>query len=60
MYHHISDFLEDWGHESASTLKLFKNLSDESLSKRFILKYEPLILAWHIIHTLHEMPCELV
>ena len=57
MYHHISDFLEDWGHESASTLKLFKNLSDESLSKKVHPKVRTLgFLAWHIIHTLHEMP----
>ncbi|MBL0256527.1 MAG: DinB family protein [Bacteroidetes bacterium] len=57
MYRHISDFLTDWGHESASTIKLLKNLSDESLTKKVHPKVRTLgFLAWHLIHTLHEMP----
>ncbi|HNP47435.1 MAG TPA: DinB family protein [Bacteroidia bacterium] len=57
MYHHISDFLTDWGHESASTVKLFKKLTDESLDKKLHPKVRTLgFLAWHIVHTLQEMP----
>ncbi len=56
MYHHINDFLDDWKYESASTLKIFKCLSDESLTKKFHPDVRTLgFLAWHITHTLQEM-----
>ena len=56
MYRHISDFLTDWGHESASTIKLLKNLSDESLTKKVHPKVRTLgFLAWHLIQTIPEM-----
>ena len=56
MYHHISDFLTDWAYESEITLKLFRNLNDESLSKEVHPNVRSLgILSWHIIHTMQEM-----
>jgi uncharacterized damage-inducible protein DinB len=56
MYHYVNDFLSDWGYESESTLKLFKNLTDESLSKKVHEDVRSLgFLAWHLIHTMEEM-----
>jgi len=56
MYRSINDFLEDWKYESESTLKIFKCLSDESLSKKIHRGVRTLgFLAWHITHTLQEM-----
>ena len=56
MYRHISDFLTDWSYESETTLKLFHNLNDESLSKQVHPNVRSLgFLSWHIIHTMQEM-----
>ena len=56
MYRHIHDFLQDWKLESASTLKLFRKLTDESLTKKIHPDVRTLgFLAWHIIYTMHEM-----
>ena len=56
MYHHINDFLTDWQYESEMTLKLFRNLTDDSLDKRAHLNVRSLgLLSWHIIHTMQEM-----
>ncbi len=56
MYHHIPDFLSDWGYESKSTLSLFKNLTNESLKKEVHPNVRTLgLLSWHIIHTMQEM-----
>lgn len=56
MYHHINDFLNDWEYESESTLRLFKNLTDESLKKQLHPDVRSLgFLSWHIIHTMQEM-----
>lgn len=60
MYRTIEDFLTDWGHESQSTLNLFKNLTDESLSKLVHADVRTLgFLSWHIIHTIQEMPAKM-
>ena len=34
MYYKISDFISDWTYESESTIKVFSNLTDESLGKK--------------------------
>ncbi len=57
MVRSIADFLTEWKYESESTLNLFKNLKDESLTKSVHEDVRTLgFLAWHIIHTLQEMP----
>ena len=56
MYYHIKDFLTDWEYESGATLRLFKNLTDETLSEKVHPNVRSLgFLSWHIIHTLQEM-----
>src|SRR5947208_1276457 len=51
MYRSINDFLSDWKYESESTLKIFKILTDESLSKKFHEDVRTLgFLSWHITH----------
>jgi len=50
MYRTIADFEQDWAHESETTLKLFANLTDESLSRRVSPEGRTLgYLASHII-----------
>mgnify|MGYP005862796177 CR=1 FL=1 len=56
MYRSIQDFLDDWREESASTLKIFKALTDDSLSQRVTEQGRSLgRLAWHLVGTLNEM-----
>ena len=56
MYHKIREFLDDWKYESESTLKVFSNLTDESLNQRITPKGRSLgRLAWHITATIGEM-----
>ena len=56
MYHKLSDFLDDWKYESETTIKVFKNLTDESLTKKFSDEIRtPGRLAWHIITSVGEM-----
>jgi len=56
MYNKISDFEKDWKYESDSTLKVFKNLTDESLTVKFNSETRtPGRLAWHIVTSLGEM-----
>ena len=56
MYYKLSDFIEDWKYESESTLKVFKNLTDDSLDfKPNKNVRSPGRLAWHIVTTLGEM-----
>jgi uncharacterized damage-inducible protein DinB len=56
MYYHIKDFLTDWDYESDATLKLFRNLNDQSLTKEVHPNVRTRgLLGWHIIHTLQEM-----
>lgn len=60
MYRTINDFLVDLNYESQSTLNLFKNLTDESLKKSVHEDVRTLgFLAWHITHTLQEMPAKM-
>ena len=56
MYHTIKEFLDDWKYESESTVKIFSNLTDESLSQKITPKGRSLgRLAWHITATIGEM-----
>jgi uncharacterized damage-inducible protein DinB len=56
MYRSIKDFLDSWKYESEMTLKLFKNLTDESLGRKIVPEGRSLgFLAWHITVTLSEM-----
>jgi len=56
MYYKISDFISDWKYESESTIKVFSNLTDESLTKKVHEKGRtPGILAWHITTSIGEM-----
>ncbi len=56
MYHTINEFLGEWKYESDSTLKLFSNLTDESLDKKFNWNVRtPGRLAWHITTSIPEM-----
>ncbi len=60
MYRTLEDFYTDWNYESQSTLNLFKNLTDESLTKVVHENVRTLgFLAWHIIHTMQEMPAKM-
>ena len=56
MYKTINDFVNDWKNESESTLKIFKALTDASLSQKVTDEGRKLgFLAWHIALTLGEM-----
>lgn len=56
MYSTVKEFIEDWKYESEATLKIFKQLTDDSLNKKFNENVRtPGRLAWHIITTLGEM-----
>ena len=56
MYRNIADFITDWKYESENTLKLFKELTDESLDKKLHDKVRTIgFLSWHITHTVKEM-----
>ena len=56
MYRVIEDFTTSWKHESAATLKLFKNITNESLNKKDNENVRSIAaLAWHITITLNEM-----
>ncbi|MED4603997.1 DinB family protein [Paenibacillus validus] len=52
----ISAFEQEWKHESASTLKIFRALTDASLAQEVAPGHRKLgELAWHIVTTLQEM-----
>ncbi len=56
MYYKLSDFISDWNYESESTIKIFSNLTDESLNKKIHEKVRTAgRLAWHITTSLGEM-----
>ncbi len=60
MFHKITDFLGVWESESAATLKIFHNLTDQYLSQTVYPGGRTLgRLANHIIETLTEMPHKL-
>jgi len=49
MYRVINDFFEDWKYETESTLKVFKNLTQQSLEQKVTPDGRSLRkLAWHI------------
>ena len=56
MYHKLEDFINDWTYESEATLKIFNNLTDESLNKRVGENVRTAgRLAWHITTSIGEM-----
>ena len=56
MYRTIEDFKSDWQQETQSTLKIFRSLTDASLSQKVTLSGRNLgFLGWHIIKTMTEM-----
>ncbi len=57
MYRKIEDFERDWNYEIAQTVKLFSNLTDESLAAKVSDEGRELgFLAWHLAQTMEEMP----
>ena len=56
MYRKISDFLDDWSYESDITLKLFNNLTDDVLNKKFNENVRTAgRLSWHMVNSIGEM-----
>lgn len=56
MYRSLDDFAAAWTQETASTLKVFRNLTDASLAQPVVAGGRTLgFLAWHITCTLAEM-----
>ncbi|MDX1701030.1 MAG: DinB family protein [Melioribacteraceae bacterium] len=56
MYCKISEFIEDWKHESESTIKVLSNLTDKVLTVKFNKEIRTAgRLAWHIITSVGEM-----
>jgi uncharacterized damage-inducible protein DinB len=56
MYRVIKDFTEDWKYESEATLKVFKNLTQESLEQKVSPDGRSLgFIAWHITTSIPEM-----
>ncbi len=56
MYRTIEDFKNEWKYEHESTLKIFRALTDNSLTQKITPDTRSLgYLAWHIILTLGEM-----
>jgi uncharacterized damage-inducible protein DinB len=52
----VNDFLEAWKYESSATVKVFNNLTDESLKQKVTPEGRSLgFLAWHITQTIGEM-----
>lgn len=56
MYRKLDDFLQDWKFESASTLKVLKNLTDESLNHAVTEDGRTVgDISWHLVLTMGEM-----
>jgi len=56
MFRRIQDFLGSWGYETEATIKVFEQLSDESLRQKVHPEGRTLgRIAWHIVQTLPEM-----
>lgn len=56
MYHKLEDFINDWAYESEATLKVFSNLTDESLTKDVGDNIRTAgRLAWHITTSVIQM-----
>jgi uncharacterized damage-inducible protein DinB len=56
MYRKTEDFLTDWAYEKESTLKVFKNISNNELNKKDNENVRTIaVLTWHMTITLSEM-----
>ncbi|MGD2123684.1 MAG: DinB family protein [Gemmatimonadota bacterium] len=56
MYRKVEDFLGSWVYETEATLKVFRQLTDETLGQRVTEEGRTLgRIAWHIVQTLPEM-----
>ncbi len=56
MYHFIKDFVQEWQNESANTLKVMQQLSDNSLQQRVTPQGRSLgRIAWHIVQSFNDM-----
>ncbi len=56
MYRTIKDFISDLKYESESTLKVFRNITNEALNKKNNENVRTIaVLSWHITITLREM-----
>src|SRR4051794_39834354 len=56
MFRRIDDFIQAWNHEAESSLKLFRTLTDTSLSQSVYEGGRTLGgIAWHITQTPREM-----
>lgn len=56
MYRTIHDFMNDWGYEAESTMRMMERLTDDSLEQRVTPDGRSLgFLAWHIVVSLHNM-----
>lgn len=56
MFRRVEDFLSSWEYETEATLKVFRNLTDESLGQRVSPEGRSLgRLAWHIVQSIREM-----
>lgn len=56
MYHKVEEFLHEWQMESESTIKVFKELTDNSLGVQVYNEGRSLgFIAWHIANTIGEM-----
>jgi uncharacterized damage-inducible protein DinB len=53
MYRKIKDFQWDWHYDLEQSVKLFNNLTDESLSRKVTENGRSLgFLAWHLAQTI--------
>ena len=56
MYRKIKDFQKVWNYEANETLKIFDDLTDESLNQKVSETGRSLgFLAWHIVTTVEEL-----
>jgi uncharacterized damage-inducible protein DinB len=56
MYRNLSDFMDDWQYESSATLKIFNNLTDQSLTQKVSDEGRSLgRVAWHITQMVYDM-----
>lgn len=56
MYRKLEDFQRDWGYDIESTIKLFNNLTDETLHEKIVPHGRSIgFLAWHLAQTMGEM-----
>jgi uncharacterized damage-inducible protein DinB len=56
VYRKVEDFLNVWEYESQMTLKMFANLTDESLLQKAVPEGRAMgMLAWHIVLSVGEM-----